>query len=490
MKNSIVSLYKSNSETALRKLGTALVMFLCVFIAFRSLLADYTISAVKILPDLLVIAYFALYSLSIKFRYKFKAYDWLFLGFLAVGFISTVFVNRAGAFSGIYNFIFEVRSISVYYLLFFVLRDLKLGKDEFCKIVVLMQRLAYVLLVLSIIEKVFNKEILFPQLWSGSIIYADNFARAYSMFNNPNTYGAFISLTMFLSLLKSLYFDEKNPLVTYFALSFSLLLTMSRSSIIIMAVGLLWCLYFSYRKRKSNHDKTKFSLRQFGKSFFFRESSGGVSMRKIAAGILAVALISLISYSLINTANMAYTSMRICSEAGCDDDIKVIAGHVSTLDRFKEMGKNDIIESSNTNGRLYSVTTGIKIFIDHPVIGTGFGTYGSAASMQSEPSIYKQYDVPFPFYADIQYICILTETGILGTVVFIALVLSVMWSFRRNYFKLFLCVMVGWIGLFYNVFEVQIIALVFWAFMAFDDDSFHDMNKLAKSAIKPDKEVA
>ena len=108
MKNNIVNLYRSNSEEALRKLGTMLVMFLCVFIAFRSLLADYTVSFIKILPDMLVLAYFALYSISIKFRYKFKIYDWLFLGFLAVGFVSTVIVNRVGSLGGIYNFIFEI----------------------------------------------------------------------------------------------------------------------------------------------------------------------------------------------------------------------------------------------------------------------------------------------------------------------------------------------------------------------------------------------
>lgn len=480
MKNNIISLYKSDSEAALRKLGTMLVMFLCVFIAFRSLLADYTVSFIKILPDMLVLAYFALYSVSIRFRYKFKIYDWLFLGFLAVGFVSTVIVNRAGALGGIYGFIFEIRSITVYYLLFFVLRNLKLGKDEYCRIVTVMQRLAYVLLALAIIEKIFNKEILFPQAWADGIIYSDNFARVYSMFNNPNTYGAFIALTLFLSLFRSLCFDEKSPMITYAALTLSLLLTMSRSAIIIIAIGLVLCLYFAYRKYKKAPDRSKLTLREIGKNIFVKSKNHGVSLKRIAAGVLIVAVISVAAYMLINTANSVYTNIKICSQnpSYVEDPRKVPADHTSTFDRFKELGSSDIVNESNINGRMYAVKTGIKIFSDHPVIGTGFGTYGSAASLQSEPSIYKEYGIPFPFYADIQYICVFTETGIVGTLVFAALVLSVLWSFRKNYFKLFLCVMIGWLGLFYNVFEVQIVAMIFWAFLSFDDKAFGSVNKL------------
>lgn len=480
MKNNIVNLYRSNSEEALRKLGTMLVMFLCVFIAFRSLLADYTVSFIKILPDMLVLAYFALYSISIKFRYKFKIYDWLFLGFLAVGFVSTVIVNRVGSLGGIYNFIFEVRSITVYYLLFFVLRNLKLGKDEFCKVVVVMQRLSYVLLALATIEKIFNKEILFPQAWADGIIYPDNFARVYSMFNNPNTYGAFIALTLFLSLFKSLCFDEKNPMITYAVLTLSLLLTMSRSAIIIMSLGLLLCLYFAYRKYKENPDRSKLSLRQIGKNIFVKSKSHGVSLKKIAVGVMIVAVMSMASYMIINTANSVYTQIKICSNnpSYVEDDRKVSSGRTNAFDRLKELSGSEIVTSSNINGRMYAVKTGIKIFFDHPVIGTGFGTYGSAASLQSEPSIYKEYDIKFPFYADIQYICVFTETGIIGTLVFVALVLSVLWSFRKNYFKLFLCVMIGWLGLFYNVLEVQIVAMIFWSFLSFDDKAFSSVNKL------------
>lgn len=472
MSSKITSVSVSDKESFFRKLGSYLVIFLCVFVSFRSPLAELTTSAVKIIPDIFILAFFVIYSVSIRFRYKFKAYDFLFLGFLAVGFVSTVIVNHAGAKGGLSNYLFQVRSISVYYLLVFTLRNLHFGKKEFCRITNTLQYICYALLMLGIVEKIFNKEYLFSQSVADGIAYADNFARVYSMFFNPNTYGAFLAITLLLSVAKPLYFEEGNPLIAYITLFVSLLLSMSRSAILIIIPVLLVCLCLAWRKSLTAESRPRaFSWKAWFKRFFRAESgAGSFSWKTILASVLVISAISLGVYSLIGAANSAYT--KSCISAGQIDPRKDSASQMDAWDRFQEMGSDSIIEHSNANGRFFAINTGFEVFSDHPVWGTGFGTYGSAASLQSEPEIYKQYDIPFPFYADNQYICVFAETGIIGSLVFCAFLISILWASRKNSFKILLCVTVGWLGLFYNVFEVQAITVVFWSMLAFDDASF------------------
>lgn len=482
----------SDKESFLRSLGCSLVIFLCAFVAFRSPLAELTTSAIKIIPDLSILAFFVIYSISIRFRYRFKAYDLLFLGFLAVAFASTVIVNRAGPHHGLSNFVFQVRSISVYYLLVFTLRNLKLGKKEFCRIVTAMQWICYVLLALGVVEKVCNKEYLFPQSVANSIIYADNFARVYSMFFNPNTYGAFTALTLLLSVAKPLYFGERNSLAAYIALGLSLLLSMSRSSILIAVPMLLICLFLAWRKsRVSGKYPGAFSWKAFFRGIFSAKGgASGFSWKAIGASLLLVLVVTIGAYTLIQEVNKAYTKASLSSELAQKPNMdplqeiiierKENASEIGTVDRFQEISTDEIFQRSNTNGRIFAVKTGIQIFSDHPVWGTGFGTYGSAASLHTEPETYKEYGVPFPFYADNQYICVFTETGLVGTLMFCVFLLSGLLAYRKNSFKMLLCITVAWLGLFYNVFEVQAITVVFWSSLAFDDTAFAPIGSVRK----------
>jgi O-antigen ligase len=115
------------------------------------------------------------------------------------------------------------------------------------------------------------------------------------------------------------------------------------------------------------------------------------------------------------------------------------------------------------------VLTGIEILKDYPVFGTGFGTYGSAASLISSPEIYKTYNIFKNFYADNQYICILVETGIVGTIIALSFLISLFILYRKNYFVIIMFIIILWTGLFYNVFEIQIISLLFWTTLAINE---------------------
>ena len=80
----------------LRQAGFLLVLFLCLFIPFRTPLSDLTVSAVKAIPDVLILFLAGWYAVAVKFRFRFTLHDLLFLAFLAVGLVSTVLVNGNG----------------------------------------------------------------------------------------------------------------------------------------------------------------------------------------------------------------------------------------------------------------------------------------------------------------------------------------------------------------------------------------------------------
>ena len=90
------SLQPQELPASLKKAALGLLLFLCVFIPFRTPLSDLTVSAVKAIPDVLILFLAGWYAVAVKFRFRFTLHDLLFLAFLAVGLVSTVLVNGNG----------------------------------------------------------------------------------------------------------------------------------------------------------------------------------------------------------------------------------------------------------------------------------------------------------------------------------------------------------------------------------------------------------
>ncbi len=451
-----LSVKKNIRRFEIKEAGFFLILFLCAFIPFRTPLMQisgkYVEMGIKIIPDLLIATLFVWYLLHKKFRVKLLLQDYFIIAFMLAGFISTIFINNAG----IIRYIFQVRSIFIYYVLYFVLRNFGYGKKEYIKMVRMLQVVTCILFVLSIIEKVTSKTVLFPISVAQSILYPSNFARAYGMFCNPNTFGLFLVLVLFLTLFISIHFKEKTNIFIYIAIYSSVLLTMSRSTIIILIVGLIVTIVYKIITNKSS---IKALLKKLALSTVI-----------ILACVIVLDVIVSFSSSLYyknviaNSNNIAENSLNI--------DVK---------DRLGQMGKDEIIEQSESNGRLYVVKKGIEIFRDYPIMGTGFGTYGSAASLNWESSLVKKYDLPFPLYSDNEYIKILVEGGIVGTILFIGFLLSLLWYYRKDLFKILICVTIGWFGLFFNIFEVQIGAMLLWTILSFE--SFNSSSKLSRKKL-------
>lgn len=145
------------------------------------------------------------------------------------------------------------------------------------------------------------------------------------------------------------------------------------------------------------------------------------------------------------------------------------------IDRIKETTSGTTAANSKVNGRIYIIKKGLVIFKDYPIIGTGFGTFGSAASRMVTPDIYSKYDLNTSFYSDNEYIKVVVETGIVGTIIYGLFILSLLYELlkTKSCYKLFMFVVFLFIGMFYNVFEMQVLCFVLYlSFMFLEDNYF------------------
>lgn len=401
-----------------------LIIFLLIFIPIRNVLELYVGYIIKIIPDVLIFGLLLGYFISVKGKISIKLYDIIFGTFLVISIVNSVFFHEIP----MAVCIFQIRSIVLYYIMFFVIRNYAFFEEFKVTVATVIRYVTYVLFVFGIVEKISLKTVLFPKSIAETIIYADNFSRVYSLFFNPNTYGAYLVLSFFIVL----YFNNgERRLLTYKIVTVvSLLLSMSRSSLILFLMLLIG--YVLFIIRDSLRDKKKELLWQ----------------------MIIVMVVGILSYALCE--KMAQREMF---------NGQHMKGETTVYERMKELGSEEIIEKSNTDGRLFYLKTGLRVFEEHPILGTGFGTYGSAASMNWKPPIYKQYDLKYGFYADNEYIKDLVETGIVGIILFGTFLISILYAFRKQSFCVLFCIGIGWLGLFYNVFEVQIVAFLLWSLL-------------------------
>ena len=188
----------------MKKLGFALLLFLCIFIPFRTPLANLTFEAIKVIPDILILALAVWYVIHIRFRLKFKAQDFIFIGFILFALVSTVFINKL-SFTLV---IHQTRSIGIFYILYFIIRNFGYGKRELNLLCGTLQIVSLPLFILGLVEKITVKTALFDAAFIVNL-YASNLSRVYSMFHNPNTYGLFLVFVITLSLWLKLRFGRK-----------------------------------------------------------------------------------------------------------------------------------------------------------------------------------------------------------------------------------------------------------------------------------------
>ncbi len=423
-----------------RQAAYGLLLFLCVFIPLRSPLADLTTAAVKAMPDVLIVLLLVCFFAESRMHLRLLPQDWLFAGFAVVALISTCVV---GGF-GIGRYVYQLRSIALMYVLYFILRQVRLNKKQMITVVTTLQAMAIVLLVFAVIEKISFKLIAFSYDVAAGIYSPDNYARVYSLFYNPNTYGTFLVFVLFLSVVKQRYWGHKTPAVMYGILIVQLYLSMSRSSILILILGLLLLVVLDWKQKKWN-------VKRYGKN------------------ILVCALCTVIFASGLTAGNRWFYNHYL-TENDSKYALLLKSMDFSMSDRLGELKNSYMYNTGNL--RIFFFQTGISIWKENPVVGTGFGTFGTSASLNYGSPLYEKYGLSDSFYADDEYITILVETGTVGALLFAGFLLSILYCYRRNPIKLFFCVAFGWYGIFFNIFEIQIASMLFWMVLAMEESLF------------------
>lgn|GEM_PF-3332546 len=124
---------------------------------------------------------------------------------------------------------------------------------------------------------------------------------------------------------------------------------------------------------------------------------------------------------------------------------------------------------SEQAGRLHNLRTALHIVRHHP-LGTGMGTFGSAGAKVFK---IKLVGVPKNFYADNQYLVVLVETGLPGTLLFLLLGVAAFWTLARRdadpdnrRLALILLLAVVILGAFSNAWEQLELAVYPWLGLA------------------------
>ena len=437
------------------------ILFLMVFIPFRNLLEIVCGMYIKVLADVLVLSVVMLFLVLYVKNIKLKLYD-VFLGaFLLLAFFNTVIIHHVS----MKVYLFQVRSIILYYMLFFVIRHFELPENFIKRVCSTLRYITYILFFLGIIEKIGRKEWLFPAEIAESILYEDNFVRVYSMFFNPNTYGAFVVLAFIIVL----FYENKKLFLYKSIVVASLLMSMSRSAMLLFVMFLLTYAFFV--KRKQIRDNIGYYLFQCVLIFFLGMiiymASEYFTIQLNASNSIVEEENSQEKVTEENFEIMLDTNEEITAQQSNDNEaeksIEVQNDNQTTVfTRMEELNSDDIITKSMTDGRLHYLLKGIEIFKNHPILGTGFGTYGSAASLNWNPPIYEKYNLTYGFYSDNEYIKELVETGVLGVGLLCAFFFLIFFENKSNKIIVLLLLSLSWLGLFYNVLEVQIVAFLFW----------------------------
>ena len=127
------------------------------------------------------------------------------------------------------------------------------------------------------------------------------------------------------------------------------------------------------------------------------------------------------------------------------------------------------------------------------MIGSGFATFGGAATLAYSSPIYEKYDIHFNFYSDNQYILTLAETGVLGVItlaIFIfGLLLFTLKMRKQNEFAIsltlfffFITMMVG--GLVYNILEIDSFMMYYFLVLGYAYQQIDKSYKVNKRTIK------
>ncbi|WP_082233337.1 O-antigen ligase family protein [Halobacillus massiliensis] len=415
---------------------------LFVFFPFRPFLVEIN-NGLTYLGDALII--FILAAVLLKKRHSPKTlisiYGWLgavalfFMVGLLSGLLSGITLT-AGLFQG--------RALLITLLVLIIAKEMHWNKGEIQQIILISILTAVTLSIHGIIEKLTLRQWLLPEAWTGWNLASANAMRIYGLIGNPNVLATYLLIVFFLSFLlkkKVWWLIPVRVLIVG-----ATLLTFSRGALLAFGAGtVIFLLLINYWKKT-------IPLLLYG----------------ITAFVLIYSPVVSATEYIDENGYFYKTTQAEQNESRTEGEPHTVKENNVFIERFKEMFASETVQASAEWGRIYVVLKGTEIFLDSPLIGSGFATYGDAASQSFPSPIYKEYGIPEGLYADNQYISILTGTGIIGLLIFFTLFGCLVYKLWKIKHRLWRAISLSAVtvlltaGLFYNILEDKTFTLYFY----------------------------
>lgn len=270
-----------------------------------------------------------------------------------------------------------------------------------------------------------------------------------SFIQYPNTYASFLSLSIILTI--PLLFNEKKLLnkilissvITF--LSTTLFLTGSRGGIIIFVFVLV---LFSILEKESFISNLTIYIYAIILPLVFIVLNN--YFNPFILCLIMLSFIIIINY--INKFRIKPYITLIVSLSIFFVVLLIFRNNVYIQRILSIINPNTYLGLSGLSGRTGLYITSFNIFKDFPIFGTGFGTY-QYIYMKYRPNLtYSKFPHSIPLQ-------ILSETGIIGFIVYVIFIISILYYLVKNYNKR---------DILYKSFTVAFISLLIHSFLDFD----------------------
>ncbi|OES44970.1 O-antigen ligase family protein [Domibacillus iocasae] len=423
------------------------LLSILIYFPMRSFLTEMS-PGLKMAGDLIIIA-ITLRVLwdtrrDVRSWFHFHAFEYGFFVFLLIGSVSAFLTGVEPA-----AIIFQLRAFVITYLVFYAAKRLDLTKEDIISFLWVTTATAMLLVVQGLVEKLSVRTWMMPEAWVNRALSPNNRVRVYGWLNNPNVLSVYLTIAFMCALYLRSMVTSKWLKVALFISAVLMMgvwtLTYSRGTWIGFAIGFIVFIILSRNWRSTVLALTAIVL---------------------GAVVVSVPVTSASRYIEANIINDVPRTGTIS-----DNDTSEDVSYESK--RIKETFELSTVELSQQTGRLFVVNKGFEIFKDHPVIGTGFATFGDSATKSYNSPIYEKYEILPNMYSDNQYIQVIAQTGALGVIAFAAFLLGmlgILWKKRHDNpivipvlsMLLGICVC----GLLYNIWEDKTFTTYFFLIMA------------------------
>ncbi|WP_163183088.1 O-antigen ligase family protein [Neobacillus sedimentimangrovi] len=424
------------------------ILFLIIFVPIRAFLTVYN-PGFKIIGDIIIFMLLLktiyTYRKNPRELFKFHPFELAFFAFLIIGTISALITGVS-----IKAIIIQVRAFGLFYLLFYIVNKMKVSKQDINDFAYTSFFYAVFLSLQGLVEKISVRTLFLPEVWQQMELAYTNAQRVYGLMGGPNETAMFLLITIIIGFyllektkgkLKALIFACLILIATVFILTYS-------RGVALTLIPFLPVYLFVTRK---------FSIL---KPLF---------IICVSAFILYVGVEKATSYVEDYQARQEASNEEVSKEK----DSK--ASHREKgINRFSGAFSEENIALSNADGRVYYFKKALDVFLDKPVMGYGFGTYGGSATLIYSSPIYDKYEIYGNFYSDNQYTQLIAETGTLGVLLMlitVILLIKITWDLRKDFkfspILIYFIIAAVVSGAVYNILENDVFTMFYFIILGY-----------------------